>query len=353
MVRVLFLAIGVALLSSCMSFGSTRLQADQVDYAHALAEAQKRQTLSNIVGLRYADALGVLPVSSVIAAYSFDGSANATASLSTQNNAPTTGGIGAGVGFSTRPTFTFTPITGEDYANAYIRPLAPSLILPLIQSGVPIDVLFRLVVQSVGDLQNSAALSGGSNAGDVGFFQLIQVLRRLQLQGMLTIRLESIAGAMHVFMALEPGGDASKEAQADAELARHLLKVPSGTEEVEIVYGSLEERGARVPIITRSVTGMLTEVGAQIDVPKADIDDGTTLPTVGRVEIERRPVMTIHVGGHVPSQAWASIERDGHAFWIDRRDFDSKFAFSVAMNLIALAQADRGHGAPIVTIPAN
>ncbi|MCC2658509.1 MAG: hypothetical protein K0Q76_3617 [Panacagrimonas sp.] len=346
------MAVLAATLSGCMTFGSSRLQTDQVDYARALAEAQKRQTLSNIVGLRYADPPATLPVSSVIAAYSFDGSANASASLSTQNNAPTTGGIGAGVGFSTRPTFTFTPITGEDYATAYIRPLAPSLVLPLIQSGVPIDVLFRLVVQSVGDLQNSAALSGASSAGDVGFFQLIQVLRRLQLQGMLTMRLESGASGMRVFMAMEPGDDGSKEAVADAELARRLLKVAPGTKEVEIVYGSLEERGARVPIITRSVTGMLTEVGAQIEVPQQDIDDGTTLTTVARLEIERRAVAVIHVGQHVPREAWISIERDGRAFWIDRRDFDSKFAFSVLMNLTALAQSDRERGGPVVTIPA-
>lgn len=353
MMRVLFLAGVAAFSSGCVGFGSARLQADQVDYARALSEAQKRQTLSNIVGMRYADPPAVLPVSSVIAAYAFDGSASANASLSTQNQAPTTGGISAGVGFSTRPTFTFTPITGDDYANAYIRPLAPSLILPLVQSGVPIDVLFRLVVQSVGDLQNSAALSGGNNAGDVGFFQLIQVLRRLQLRGMLTTRLESGPQGMRVFLTIEPGDDAREDAVADATLVRRLLKLAPGTKEAEIVYGSLAERGARVPIITRSVSGMLTEVGAQIAVPQADIDDGTTLPTVAKLEIERRPVTVIHVGDKVPSQAWISVEREGSAFWIDRRDFDSKFSFSVLMNLIALAQTDRGPSAPIVTIPAN
>lgn len=295
----------------------------------------------------------MLPVSSVIAAYSFDGSVNADAALSTQNHAPTTGGLGAGVGFSTRPTFTFTPITGEDYATAYIRPLAPALVLPLIQSGVPIDVLFRLLVQSVGDLQNSAALGSGSNAGDVGFFQLIQVLRRLQVRGMLTVRLDASTGTHRLFMAIEPGKDADADEVRDAELARRLLEVPAGTKEMEIVYGSLQERGARVPIITRSVTGMLQEVGAQIEVPQGDVDDGTTLPTIGRLEIERRPVAVIHVGTRVPAEAWVSVEHDGRAFWIDRRDFDSKFAFGVLMNLTALAQADRGHNAPVVTIPAN
>jgi hypothetical protein len=351
--RILCLTALLAGLSGCVTFGSARLQQDQVDYAQALSQAQKRQTLSNVVGLRYADPPAVLPVSSVIAAYAFEGSAGADASISTQNRAPTTGGVTASVGFSTRPTFTFTPITGEDYATAYIRPLAPSLVLPLVQSGVPIDVLFRLVVQSVGDLQNSAALSGGSSTGDVGFFQLIQVLRRLQMQGMLTMRLEPATGGTRVFMAIEPGDDGSQEAIADAELVRRLLKVPAGTKEMEIVYGSLKERGTRVPVITRSVTGMLTEVGAQIEVPTADVEDGTTLPTVGIVEIERRPVAVIQVGDEVPPHAWVSVEREGHAFWIDRRDFDSKFAFSVLMNLIALAQADRGRGAPVVTIPAN
>ncbi|TDU32078.1 hypothetical protein DFR24_1466 [Panacagrimonas perspica] len=339
--------------SACMPFGTRLLQDDQVDYARALVFAQKRQTLANIVGLRYAEPAVVLPVSQVIAAYSLDGSANAAAALSTQNNAPTTGSIGGGIGYATRPTFTFTPLTGEDFANAYSRPLAPSLVLPLVQSGVPIDVLLRLAVQSIGSLQNSAALSGANNAGSHGFFELLQALRRLQLGGFVAMRLEGSPQGNRIFMSIEVPAQASDDDRADAARVRELLTVPAGTTDIEVLYGVADESGSRVGIVTRSVIGMLTEVGAQIQVPPEDVASGATLATVGFLDIERRPVIIVHTGGKMPDNAYASIKHQRRDYWIEQTDFDSKFAFSVVQTLIALAQAGRSQPIPVVTIPAG
>jgi hypothetical protein len=42
-----------------------------------------------------------------------------------------------------------------------------------------------------------------------------------------------------------------------------------------------------------------------------------------------------------------------HHFWIEQNDFDSKFAFSVVQDLIALAEANQNGKQPIVTIPAG
>lgn len=350
--RVALVAV-LATTGGCMPFGTKLLQSDQVDYARALASAQKRQTLANIVGLRYAEPATVLPVSQVIAAYSLDGSASAAAALSTQNNAPTTGSISGGFGYATRPTFTFTPLTGEDFANAYSRPLAPSLVLPLIQSGVPVDVLFRLAVQSIGDLQNSAALSGANNAGTHGFFELLQTLRRLQLGGYLSMRLEASPQGNKPFLSLVLGKQATDRDRGDAARVRELLTVPPGTTDIEVLYGAADESGAKVGILTRSVIGMLTEVGAQIEVPEEDIASGATLATVGFLDIERRPVIVVKSGKEAPQDAYASVTHQQREYWIAPTDFDSKFAFSVVQTLIALAQSARSQPIPVVTIPAN
>jgi hypothetical protein len=40
-------------------------------------------------------------------------------------------------------------------------------------------------------------------------------------------------------------------------------------------------------------------------------------------------------------------------YWIERSDFDSKYAFTVVQNLMALAEVTQSSKAPIVTIPAN
>lgn len=347
--------LGAGLLAAgCVSFGGGKLEHDQVDYARSLDRAQKRQTLANIVSLRYADTPTFLPVTQVIAAYNFDASATASVAGSTINGSGTSGSAGGTVGYSNHPTFTFTPTTGEEFAAGYIRPLSPSLVLPLVQSGVPIDLLLRIVMQSVGDLQNSAALSGaGASSGSVGFFELIHVLRRLQLKGALTVRFEKTDDGNRVFLAIDPTRSSDQDVADDAQLARKLLHAPVGAKEIEVVYGAVPERGATVGVVTRSVTGVLTEIGAQIEVPEADVHSHATTPTVKLLDVESRPTIIVHVGQQAPPDAYASAVYGANQYWIDSRDFDSKFAFSVVQNLIALAETSGNSKAPIVTIPAN
>lgn len=348
---VLTLAAAVA-TGGCGSFGATRLSTDQVDYSRAIDLAQKRQTLSNIVGLRYAESPSFLPVSSIIAAYSFDRTLTSSIQGGTAVVGSTLSAGGTAL-YSNRPTFTFTPVKGEDFANGYIRPMAPSLVLPLAQSGVPIDLLMRIVVQSIGDLQNSAALSGKENAGTIGFYELIHCLRRLQLKGALTVRFEHGEKANRVFLAIDPTRSDDRSVAADADQARKLLKVPASAKEIEVVYGAVPERGAAVGMVTRSITGILTELGAQIEVPDGDVQAKATFPTVKLLQVESRPTIVIHSGEKAPPDVYAEVAYRNRHFWIDPMDFDSKFAFSVVQNLIALAESSQNAKTPIVTIPAG
>jgi hypothetical protein len=47
------------------------------------------------------------------------------------------------------------------------------------------------------------------------------------------------------------------------------------------------------------------------------------------------------------------VNYDASAYWVERNDFDSKYAFTVVQNLMALAESDTSTKAPVVTIPAN
>lgn len=65
------------LLLTCLagyaSLGPLIVPRDRVDYVTAIASSWKKQTLLNIVRLRYGDAPTFLDVSSVINAYAFQG----------------------------------------------------------------------------------------------------------------------------------------------------------------------------------------------------------------------------------------------------------------------------------------
>jgi hypothetical protein len=101
------------------------------------------------------------------------------------------------------------------------------------------------------------------------------------------------------------------------------------------------------------VLGILTDLGAQIDVPAASVASGATKATVGLIGGETRPTIAVHSGPTAPADAYVAIPFENTAYWIDSNDFDSKYAFTVVQDLMALAEADTSSKAPIVTIPAS
>jgi hypothetical protein len=291
----LSLALGVLALalSGCFSLGPRTLRADEVDYARALGDAKKREILAMIVGLRYADAPAFLTVSQVIAGYTFTASANPVA-----NSLPV--GPSAGVtgiaSYSDHPTFTFTPSTGESYAKAYIHPLSPALILPLADSGIPIDLLLRIAVQSIGGLSNAAMLGGPTGNGSPGFFELLIVLRRLQLAGEMSIQYQNAQGSGQVSLVLGlPRGTESPETAADVKRVRELLKLPGGPAPYLIAYGNSAVGSRDISIVTRSVLAILSDLGAEIEVPPADVTSGTTKPAIQLVGGETRPIVLLRL----------------------------------------------------------
>jgi hypothetical protein len=228
--------------------------------------------------------------------------------------------------------------------------MAPATVLPLAQSGVPIALLLRITVQSIGGLRNSAALAGADSAGSPGFFDLIHALRRLQLAGVLSIRYASEKGEGHVYLDIDASRDSSPAVLDDVRRVRALLHLSAP--EVEVVYGATPHRGAVLGIVTRSMLGVLSEIGAQIEVAPDDVAASAALPTVKLVG-ETRPIIVVKVGDTAPPANFVQVSYAGRYFWIESNDFDSKYAFSVVQNLIALAEVSDNSKAPIVTIPAQ
>ncbi|HTJ94001.1 MAG TPA: hypothetical protein VL424_12955 [Pararobbsia sp.] len=343
-----------AVLGGCATAGPSRLRADQVNYERALGDAKKREMLATVVGLRFGDAPSFVTVSQIIAAYNFDASGGPTLNLGS-GSLPNYALAAGTASYANHPTFTFTPVTGDAYATAYIRPLPASLVLPLADSGMPIDLLLRIAVQSIGDLQNASPLGGANSAGSPDFYELLRALRALQLAGELTLEYKDVDKVQHILLTL--GGTASVEPaqnRADIATVRRLLHLSATTASYDIVAPSGNAaRGTTIPIVTRSVLAILTNLGAQVDVTQASIDSGATKPTVSLVGGETRPTVVVHVGQSVPGDAYVAIEYGPDWYWIDRADFDSKYAFTVVQNMIALAEATQDTKAPIVTIPAN
>jgi hypothetical protein len=336
--------------TGCVSLGPGQLRVDQVDYARSLGDAKKRQILATIVGLRYADAPAFLNVSTIIAGYSFAASGGPSASITRPGS--NFAQLAGTVSYGNNPTFTFTPTTGEAYAAAYIRPMAPTLVLPLADGGIPIDLLLRITAQSIGGLQNASALGGPSSAGSPDFFELLRVLRQLQLAGEFSVHYKESDHAGHVSFVLGANGAGREHAPDELAQARSLLGLSAKACEYDIAYG--QEAGVdKIPLVTRSMLAILSNLGAEVEVPASEVSNGSTKPTIGLVGGEARPTLIIHAGRSAPAAAYVAIDYRGVAYWIEPNDFDSKYAFTVVQDVMALAEVTDDTKAPVVTIPAG
>jgi hypothetical protein len=345
-------------LCGCFSFGTTRLYEDQLGYSRALGEAEKSETLLNVVRIRYGDTPTFLQATQVISGYQLQRNVTGGFEAFPAANPSTFLNGSASAQLQQNPTFTFQPLSGEQFAKSFIRPLSPADLLPLAMSGLPIDVLFRLGVQSTDGLSNAVALTQTGATGSADFFLLLQDLRRLQIAGLLVVRLEHNAAPAgthgnpdpgHVYLSISPPGD--RDLLAAVGEVKRLMAMPPGTNEAEIVYGRDPAPG-QVAVLTRSMLDVLGQLAMQIDVPPDDVARHRTPPTVGNIGLEARPVVIIHSGAAAPEDAFTSIQYRGIWFWIAEDDFDSKLAFTVLQNLLALARTENAPGT-VLTIPAG
>jgi hypothetical protein len=145
-------------------------QADRVPEVRDLnalgvvAESWKRQTLLNVVRLRYADAPMFLDVASIINSHTIGGSGSAQATWVGGSNADLYG-VGATGIWSNTPTVTYQPLLGDRFTKSLLQPIPPVYVFQLLQGGWPPSLVFPTVVSSVNGQRNASA----GVAADSGF----------------------------------------------------------------------------------------------------------------------------------------------------------------------------------------
>jgi hypothetical protein len=326
------------------------LESDLIPYATAISDSQKRQILLNIVRLRYGDTPTFLSVNQVLSSYTLEQRGELGLNLFPgSEEANTATGLGS-VTFSDRPTVTFAPLSGERLARSAVQPLSPAELLPLAQVGLPIDVLFRLGVQSIGPLRNTVVLGGQEGAGDPQFFELLTGMRRLQVAGILTVRFVRGKDGNRVFLGIN-GND--QELKAVAVRVRRLLGMAPGQTEAEVVYGGVSSGRHQIAMLTRPLIAAFSQVSAEIEVPPTDVAAGGTIPSSHLSPFGLKPIIAVHSGSAAPSDAVTAVTYGGSSFWIDEDDFNSKVAYNILVLMVAVVNAAPAGQGPVLAVPAG
>jgi hypothetical protein len=123
-----FVLVPCILLAAC-SIGPGRVPPDRFDYNEALARSSKEQLLINLVRLRYGDVPVFLAVDSVLTQYVYAGDVSLTGSVGRASGDSLSSVTGAaGAAYIERPTVTYSPVTGEKFAEQLLDPIQDGLI---------------------------------------------------------------------------------------------------------------------------------------------------------------------------------------------------------------------------------
>jgi hypothetical protein len=338
-------------VAGCASIGPLTVPRDRRDYVAAVADSWKEQTLLNVVRMRYGDAPCFVDVSSVISSYTLEGQLSGSAQLGTSAQ----GMVGGTATYSDRPTITYTPLTGDKFSHSLLRPIPPSAIFELIQAGYPADLILQMTARGINGLSNRSSLGGVIRQADPEFYAVLAALRRLQLSGDVTLRLEKHGEEEVGFLTLSKRRGEQSNRDLDFVL-KTLGVVPGKNGEIALTFGALPRSDAEIALLTHSMLGVLLEVASGVDVPSAHVTEGRTGPTARPPDASDphdRPLIRIYSGAKPPPGVYSAARYRDTWYWIGDDDLASKRVFTFLMMFFSLAETGVVPLTPVVTIPAG
>ena len=349
----LCLAALVSFLGACAGIGPGTVNRDRFDYVSSISESWKRQTLLNLLKVRYFDAPVFMDVASVINAYELTGDVSLSGQLAGVGRGDQFVNMGAAGRYSDKPTITYQPLAGDKFTRSLLLPIPIRGILFLLQSGYPADFVLRCCVNSINGLQNAYGGAGRLQAGDPKYRELISAMQESQAAGGMLIRMKTITDKQTAVMFLRPSTD--EAAAAPARRIRDLLALDESAGEFHITYGIHPENNREIAMSSRSILQVLIDLASYFDVPETDRTEGSVYGVRRTPQQERMfpPLITVRCGPSAPGNAYVSVNYRNHAFWIDDRDIQSKQMFNFTMLLFSLTETGTEQAAPIVTIPAR
>jgi hypothetical protein len=339
--------------AGCRSVGPRTVDSDRVNYSTAITESWKRQTLLNIVKLRYADLPIFVDIGQIVAGYTLETALSASGiDLDGNLDSATTLSLGASGRFIDRPTITYVPLTGDSFMSGLITPIPPVSLFAAIESGWPADDIARIGMAAINGIGNERFQAGVHTPADPEFARIVELLGSLQRSGALSLRRVETSARSPSILVLRNDERLVGAAQLIEEL-RLLLGLDRGVTEFDLVYGSAARNGSEIAVQSRSLLNVLQLMAAQTTVPEQHIAEGRTSTGFEGEESLSLQGFRIHSSESRPSLDYASVNYRDTWFYISDTDMTSKRVFSLIMLLFTLADTSSSRAEPVLTIPTQ
>ncbi len=160
---VKFLSVAACLaitISGCAGIGPQVLVDSRAGYGESLKNSENQQLLVNLVRLRYGEGPYFVGVSNITAqmtlATSLSGSFGYTNGLNSFSAANV---LTPGAVLTQSPIISFMPLQGDKFTTQMLQSLSIDKLYLLLRSGWSAGKVLRIVVQSIGDVDNATSAS--------------------------------------------------------------------------------------------------------------------------------------------------------------------------------------------------
>lgn len=351
-------AVACLQLTGCQHYGPRSIVADRLPYNVAIAESWKEQTLLNIVKLRYMDTPFFVDIPQITSGYTIQGTAGTSGGIFPPANPASSFAQQLGLNlnlqgtYQDRPTISYTPQTGSQFIRNLTQPINPGSVLFLLQSGYPADLVFDLTVESINGIRNRSVSGGQLRPADPEFVRIVQTLRKAQIAGHVGIRVEKDKEKRDSVAFFFQDTNIDPELKRELAEVRRLLRVDLNQNEFRVAFGATAAHPNEIAILTRSVVRILSELSTFVEVPVEHLAQGIA-PAIGFAADDALPDFQVRSSPQKPCDPFVAVCYEGHWFWIDKSNSQSKRTLAYILVLLALSDTGTKESLPVITIQAN
>jgi len=405
--RILVSGLAVGYLAGCQ-IGPTAMQVGHPLYSQALTELRDEQLLLNLVRIRYSEMPVFLNVASISTQYEFNTSGGVDGTINEGPTAisPDVLGLSGDVGYSERPTITFSLPDSPEFFDRLLAPIGANRLAVLTHGGWGGSLVARFGIKKINRLENVGGRPMQSIAVPRSFEEFdeaVDLLEKLIREGLVdfgygrkTIMNSSPISDVDgrgLAYALPEGGEfwgdkengyalqttkqllhlrfsRAADDSPDATRLRELLDLQPGRyvfamldaddsiiERARVKAGQVP--GALDPDVvwtevatqTRSIMEIFHYASHHIRVPAEHLEDGIIRPLPTGSEGTLTDLFVIHSCKRKPRNAEVAVEYRNRWFYVAEDDVPSKGTFALLNALYSMTSITVGSSAPVLTLP--
>nr|VFK24058.1 MAG: hypothetical protein BECKMB1821G_GA0114241_100716 [Candidatus Kentron sp. MB]VFK34103.1 MAG: hypothetical protein BECKMB1821I_GA0114274_10615 [Candidatus Kentron sp. MB]VFK76740.1 MAG: hypothetical protein BECKMB1821H_GA0114242_10725 [Candidatus Kentron sp. MB] len=357
------LAVSILVLAWLFASGCTQIGPDMVkggrnDYNQVLAKTGDEETLLNLVRLRYADNPVFLEVASISTSFTWNQGLDAKITEVQPQGAGDQIELGGSLGYSERPTITYTPLGGANFVRNVLTPVELDSLLLLSHSGWSIERLLRVMANRMNGVENAREASGPTPANAPRFADFLtatEIMRTLQRKSAITFGYRKEGKETVPAMRIEPDALDSDQLQALSDIIGLQPDKPF----VDLDIAAHQPRPDALGFELRSLAGIMFFLSHAVDVPEQDITEGraTVTKTASGApfdwELVVGDLLDIKSQEEQPSNAAIAIRYRNSWFYIDDADTQSKYTLMLLGQLRALQAGNIHRIGPLLTLPVS